>query len=149
MQTVTRQIIACQQLFMQDNAVFSVQWTVIPQNFASRLAPGYLLHRYLAHIRRVTLSLIRPVQRADGVEFRLLWTRLSLLSFTSSDLWGSDRTLTLQISGGMLVQPTECRRGELSFGVEQLPEGTRVIVRLSDYCPLLLGSSPPSNARKW
>lgn len=149
MQTAMRQKIACQQLLMQDNAVFSVQWTVIPQEFAGQLAPRFLLHRYLQHIRRVTLTLVRPVQRADGVEFRLLWTSLSLLSFSSSDLRGADRILTLRIRGGMLVQPTECRRGVLSFGMEQLPEGTRVTVRLSDYCPLLLGSSPPSKARKW
>ncbi len=149
MHTVMRQKIVCQQLLMEDNTVFSVQWTVIPQEFACQLAPYFLLQRYLAHIRRVTLSLIRPVQRADGVEFRLLWSNLSLLSFSTPDLGKADGIMALRICGGMLVQPTECHRGELSFGTEHLPEGTRVTVRLADYCPLLLGSSPPSKARKW
>ncbi len=149
MQTEMRQTIACQQLLMPDNTVFSVQWTGIPQEFAGRLAPCYLLHRYLAHIRRVTLSLVRPAQRPDGVEFRLLWTSLSLLSFSTSALLGTDRSLTLRIKGGILVQPAECPRGELSFGVEPLPGGTRVTVRLSDYSPLLLGGTSPSKARKW
>ncbi|HJV65691.1 MAG TPA: hypothetical protein VJ550_08160 [Geomonas sp.] len=48
-----------------------------------------------------------------------------------------------------MVQQKECERGKLEFIVEETPLGTRVTLKLSDYCPLLLGGSKPSVWRKW
>jgi hypothetical protein len=48
------------------------------------------------------------------------------------------------------VQRDQCDRGELAFRCEPLPnDAVRVILRLSDYCPLLLGSQRPSIVRRW
>jgi hypothetical protein len=37
----------------------------------------------------------------------------------------------------------------MRFIVESVPEGVKVSLQLSDYCPLILGSSSPSNVRCW
>jgi hypothetical protein len=56
---------------------------------------------------------------------------------------------TLRICGGLLVQPRQCDRGELRFGIETTLEGVKVSLQLSDFCPLILGSSSPSPLRRW
>ncbi|HEX8961062.1 MAG TPA: hypothetical protein VF775_05775 [Geobacteraceae bacterium] len=142
--------IASQQVLRADSSVFSVQWMTLPPRHAPAITPDRLLERYLAHVRRFTLSLVRPVRSAEGIEFRLLATRLSLLSFGAPIAEGDGVTssTTLRISGGYLVQPRECDRGELSFITDPGSEGIRITVRLADYCPLLLGSRRPSGWRK-
>ena len=140
--------IACQQVLLEDAAVFSIQWMVVPAVHAHRLTPDALLERYLAHIRRFTLGLIRPARTGTGIEFRLLGSACALLCFTPPISQG-DGALTLAICGGALVQRDQCRRGELAFLAEPTPDGIKVTLRLSDYCPLLLGSSSPSPLRKW
>lgn len=143
--------IACQQVLMEDSSVFSIQWMTLPRDIAGGVTPERLLHRYLACIRRFTLALIRPRVTAGKVEFRLAGTAASLISFTgpvrSCD--GGDESLSLAICGGLLVQPDQCERGELSFIVGSGDEGIRLTLRLSDYCPILLGSTSPSRVRKW
>jgi hypothetical protein len=47
------------------------------------------------------------------------------------------------------VQPRQCDRGKLRFGVEHLPGIVRVSLQLSDFCPLILGSRSPSLVRFW
>ncbi|RII25573.1 MAG: hypothetical protein CXR31_13425 [Geobacter sp.] len=141
-------VIACQQVLLEDAAVFSIQWMVMPAVHASRLTPDALLESYLAHIRRFTLGLIRPARTETGIEFRLLGSTCALLRFTPP-LSQGDGALTLAICGGVLVQRDQCRRGELAFLAEPTPDGIKVILRLSDYCPLLLGSRSPSPLRKW
>jgi len=142
--------IACQQVLREDSSVFSVQWMTLPARHAGAIAPERLLQRYLAHVERFTLSLVRPVRGAEGIDFRLIATRLNLLSLAppiAADDGLTSSTILL-ISGGYLVQPSECGRGELSFIIEPCGEGIKVVVRLADYCPLLLGSRRPSRGRK-
>ena len=141
------QEIACQQVLVEDSSVFSIQWSVFPLSLATELSSQILLSRYLAYIRSCTFSIIRPCVLPTGVEFRLLGTGKSLISFLPAVTEGA--SVVLRICGGLLVQPRQCERGELRFGVEQQAEGVRVSLQLSDYCPLLLGSSSPSTLRRW
>jgi len=141
------QEIACQQVLVEDSSVFSVQWSLFPAQVAAGLTARHLLDRYLAHIRSSTLSVIRPCESATGVEFRLPGSRLSLISFLPPE--AGEGSVTLRICGGLLVQPHQCDRGELRFSVEPAPEGVKVSLQLSDYCPLILGSSAPSPVRRW
>lgn len=141
------QEIACQQVLVEDSSVFSVQWSLFPARIAAGMTAGHLLDRYLAHIRRTTLSTIRPCESAGGIEFRLLGSRLSLISFLPPE--AGDGTVTLRICGGLLVQPHQCDRGELRFAVEAAPKGVKLSLQLSDYCPLILGSPSPSPLRRW
>ena len=140
------QEIACQQVLMEDSSVFSVQWSLFPARITAGLTARHLLERYLAHIRRATFSAIRPSESATGIEFRLLGSRLSLISFLPPEEGAG--TMTLRICGGLLVQPHQCHRGELRFNVEPNPEGVKASLQLSDYCPLILGNSNPSPLRR-
>jgi hypothetical protein len=139
--------IACQQVLVEDSSVFSVQWSTFPSKIAAGLTPRSLLERYLAYLCRTTLSIIRPTESATGVEFRLLGSRWSLISFLPPEM--GRESVTLRICGGLLVQSHQCDRGELRFTVEPVPEGVKVTLQLSDYCPLILGSSVPSPVRRW
>ncbi len=147
---ITRHEIAFQQVLLADGSVFSIQWTIIPESHAAPLSPAFLVERYLAYIRRFTLSVIRPVITAAGIEFRLLHTGLSLLNFAGPlySAKGSSATATLSICGGLLVQSAHCDRGQLSFSTEATAAGVKVTLQLGDYCPLLLGSLRPSRLRK-
>lgn len=139
--------IACQQVLVEDNSVFSIQWTDLPQELATGMTPQRLLEAYLTAIRRMTWGLIQPQMTAEGVAFRLLG-RAPLLCFLSPEPEGN--WLALRICGGLLVQRDQCDRGELAFNCQPLPDGqVRVTLRLSDYCPLLLGSQRPSMVRRW
>lgn len=139
--------IACQQVLSEDASVFSVQWADVPAPLAGVLSAEKLLVRYLDYVRICTRALIRPVTGANGIEFRLLGTGLSLISFLPPIY--EENFTTLRICGGYLVQPRQCDRGELRFGVEHLPEKVRVSLQLSDFCPLLLGGRSPSLVRFW
>lgn len=139
--------IACQQILTGDSSVFSVQWIDLPAAAADALTPGDLLARYLDYINGCTLSVIRPVTLEQGIEFRLLGTNLSLISFQPPS-YGDGHAL-LRIRGGFLVQPRQHNRGELRFGVEPFAEGVRVSLQLSEFCPLLLGNRPPSLLGFW
>ena len=141
------QEIAFQQVLLEDSSVFSVQWSLFPAQMTDGLTARSLLDRYLAYIRRATFSVIRPTELTDGVEFRLLNSRMSLISFQPPD--SVDETVTLRICGGLLVQPHQCHRGELRFAAEPTAEGLKVSLELSEFCPLILGSSSPSTARRW
>jgi hypothetical protein len=142
-----KQEIACQQVLVEDSSVFSVQWSLFPARIADGLTARHLLNRYLAHIRHSTLSTIRPCESASGIELRLLGSSLSLISFLPPE--AEDGSVTLRICGGLLVQPHQCDRGELRFSVKPTPEGVKAALQLSDYCPLILGSSAPSPLRRW
>jgi hypothetical protein len=141
------QEIACQQVLVEDSSVFSVQWCILPEAIASGLTPRHLMERYLSYISRATLTAIRPSESARGVEFRLLGSRLSLINFLPPE--EEDESVTLRICGGLLVQSRQCDRGEMRFSVEPEPEGVKVSLQLSDYCPLILGSPTPSALRRW
>ena len=114
---------------------------------AGALPAEELLFRYLCYIRKCSLTLIRPVILASGIEFRLLWSDISLISFLPPVV--TECGAALRICGGFLVQPHQCDRGELLFGIEQRSEGVRVSLQLSDFCPLILGGRSPSPVRFW
>jgi hypothetical protein len=144
-----RKKIGLQQVLLQDSSVFSIQWIVLPPAYIGQLTPNDLLTRYFHYIRMFTMSLIRPYQAHDTVEFRLLNTGISLISFTSHPPTSSENseTATLSISGGFLVQKDNCSRGELSFISKPVPSGLKIVLQLSNYCPMLLGTKP-SRLRK-
>lgn len=147
MPTRQPQQIACQQVLQEDNSVFSIQWIDLSPELAADLTPTRLLELYLAAIRRMTCGLIRPIETAEGVAFRLLGI-FPLLCFLPPE--PENAGLALRICGGLLVQKAQCDRGELLFQCEQLPDNLiRASLRLSDYCPLLLGSPRPSIIRRW
>jgi hypothetical protein len=140
--------IGCHQVMLQDASVWSVQTLDVPPPHAGRLTPATLFDLYLDHIRRFTLGIIRPMRRHDGLDFTLLGSSCSLISFTPPEETAT--TLCIRICGGLLVQRDQCHRGELTFATESAADGgSRVSLTLSDYCPLLLGSSRPSWGRKW
>jgi hypothetical protein len=141
------QEIVCQQVLVEDSSVFSTQWSIFPGDIASGLTSRSLLNRYLSYIQRTTLSIIRPIMSETGIDFRLLTTRLSLISFLTPSEEGA--AVVMRICGGLLVQKHNCDRGELRFMVEPVPDGIRLTLQLSDYCPLILGSASPSKARYW
>ena len=147
MQTCSHQEISCQQALVDDASVFSVQWSVFPFRVAGKLSAENLMMRYLSYIRNCTLHIIRPLQLESGVEFRLLASRFSLISFMPPSF--EAEKVVLRIRGGVLVQPRQCDRGELRFGVEPDSGGIRVSLQLSEFCPLILGSSSPSRIRFW
>jgi hypothetical protein len=142
--------IGCQQVLLRDSSVFSIQWMVLPQSYSDTLSPSYLLERYLNYIRFFTLSLIRPCRTDTQMEFRLLNSRISLISFTYPTFVETDlsQSASIAICGGVLVQGENCHRGELSFITKPVKNGLKVILQLSDYCPFLLGSDKPSRWRK-
>ena len=141
------QEVACQQVLVEDNSVFSLQWSILPDQLAAGMTPELLAERYLAYIRSCTGTVIRPRRTEGGLEFRLLGSRLSLISFLPPTR--EEGSFVLRICGGLLVQPKQCDRGELRFAVTPAEGGTRVSLQLSEFCPLLLGSPSPSLFRHW
>ncbi len=147
MQSDTTLRIACQQVLVEDNTVFSIQWTDLPPGLSGGLTPALLLDWYLEEMQRMTGQIIRPLSGRNGVSFRLFGV-LPLLSFLPPAAEGYG--VALRICGGLLVQRDQCDRGELLFECIPLPDGgSRISLRLSDYCPLLLGSQRPSAVRRW
>lgn len=139
-----------QQILLPDSSVFSVQWINLPASAALRVAPSFLLEHYFKAVRRATFGMITPVADADGVRFRVTGPGLSLLSFSPPrfETIEGARAVHLYICGGVLVQPGECDCGMFSLLSAPAGDGVRVTVRLSGYCPLLLGSRTPSRLRK-
>lgn len=138
--------IACRQVLQKQGSVWSEQWTVLPAAQAGTLTPAWLLERYLEHIRRFTLGLVRPRSTEAGVEMRCLGQ--ALLSFRPPVLTENPPSLVLAIAGGLLVQAENCERGELVFTSDAVAEGQRVSLQLADFCPLLLGGPRPTLWRK-
>ena len=142
--------ILCQQVLMHDASVFSVQWTVFPEHHAATLTPDFIMGKYQSFLRRITLSLARPVWTANGLDFRLLSTKIGLLAFAAPIYSDADSisSVTLHICGGHFVQRDQCNRGRFSFMTEKFDGGVKVTVQLADYHPRLLGSLTPSGYRK-
>jgi hypothetical protein len=142
--------ISFQQVLLADGSVFSIQWALIPMGHAAPPSSLFLMERYLAFVRRFTFSLIRPATTSAGIEFRLLDTKLSLLSFAGPFFTsqGAATNASLTIRGGVLVQRAHSDRGQLSFATEATAAGVKVTLELSGYCPFLLGSPRPSRLRK-
>lgn len=147
MSTTSNQEISCQQVLVDDASVFSIQWSVFPVHISGDLSPETLMARYLGYIRNCTFSVIRPLQLENGIEFRLLNSHLCLISFLPPSVDAT--SVILRICGGFLVQPRQCHRGELHFTVATQPDGIRVALQLTEFCPLILGSPSPSRLRFW
>lgn len=147
----TIQEVACQQILAEDASVFSIQWLDFPVETASRLTSQFLLEQYLGYVRRFTLGIVRPHRSEGGIEFRLPLKTASLINFSppAFSAAGERGSVTINICGGLLVQPHQCDRGSLTLGHEPHANGIRVTLCLSDYCPLILGSQRPSWLRKW
>lgn len=143
--------IACQQILAGDQSVFSIQWVTIPGTTPIEIDSQGLLTMYLDHIERFTLGMVRPFSNDSGLEFRLGGSSIPLIAFNlpHHEKTSTVTRTTLRICGGFLVQPQECDRGQLDFLIENVVDGTRLTLQLSDYCPLLLGGSRPSAWRKW
>ena len=143
--------IACQQVLAEDGSVFSIQWAVMPERHAATLTPHFLLERYQAYLRHVTLSLVRPMLTGGGLAFRLLSTNVALLTFAAPAFYSENgiHAVTLRICEGHFVQAACCNRGKFSFMAESVDGGIKISVQLSEYYPRLLGSRSPSLSRKW
>lgn len=136
-----------QQILLPDASVYSRQWLLV----RNATTPIDLLDLYLGHIRRCTAMVIRPILTEDRqIQFRLLGTAHSLLSFAPPEVQQDDVSykVTLSLCGGFLVQAGECNRGRFSLANQITKDGLTISIELSDYCPLLLGSSRPSKLRK-
>lgn len=143
--------IAFQQILAEDQSVFSIQTVVIPGNQAAELTSERLLQLYLDYIERFTFGLIRAVKSSAGIEFRVSGIGTAIINFSPPLLErsGNREKTTLRVCGGFLVQPLECDKGQLDFIIEPAESGRRVLLKLADFCPLLLGSRQPSLWRKW
>ena len=142
--------IACQQVLQQDGSVYSVQWLVVPESCADLVTSRLLLARYLKLVRTGTLSLVRPVSDADGIQFRLLGSSLAFLRFAPAEhLCGEEgEAVHLRTIGGLLVRKGETGPGRFSFLTGPDEGGLRITVQLR-YCrPLLLGGGRPSPLRR-
>lgn len=143
--------VACQQILEEDHSVFSIQWITLPPGKDHGLTPERLLQLYLDYIRSFTLGIIRTFENDNGIELRPAGSSAAIIRFSPplpGNTAAGEKT-TLRISGGLLVQPKECDRGQLEFFVESVESGCRVALKLSGFCPLLLGSRQPSLWRKW
>ena len=142
--------IACQQVLLPDASVYSVQWVDLPAPFNSRIKASLLLQHYFKVITKCTFGLIAPTVTAEGVQFRVQSTGCALLSFSPPRFEADEagEAVHLHICGGFLVQAGECDRGMFSLLGTAHDGGLRIMVQLSDYCPLLLGSRSPSGMHK-
>lgn len=140
--------IASKDFIKGDSSVVSRQWVKLPAGGALP-TPEQMLEKYLAFLRRYTLSLVRPVEVASGIEFRLAGLHRPLLLFAPPErsLNGESRSTVLRIQGGLLVQKCECGRGMLTFIVSPGADEVELAVQVADYCPLLLGSAKSSRLR--
>ena len=137
------------QVLKADGTVHSHQWVVLPATCAPDLSVEDIAARYLAFLRLCTLGLVNPERNADGIALRFLGLPLICLCLP---VVTRDETAThadLFINGGLLVQRDSCSRGQLRFSIISTPEQIRIEIRLSDYCPLFLGSHSPTRFRKW
>ncbi len=137
------------QVLKKDGSVHSHQWMVLPATGAPDLAVEDIVVRYLAFLRTCTLGLVNPEWNADGIALRFLRLPLICLCLPVVTRNETATHADLFINGGLLVQRDSCSRGQLRFSIISTPEQLRIEIRLSDYCPLFLGSRTPSRFRKW
>lgn len=138
------------QVLKEDGSVHSHQWTDLPLSCAKDLSVEQVVKRYLTYLRDCTFSLVRPQYRDEGLA--LCFLGMPLIGFCLPMIKSANSTTSadLFINGGLLVQRDSCNRGQLRFTVSGPFENRiRIEVRLSDYCPLLLGNRTPTRFRKW
>ena len=133
----------------KDGSVHSHQWIVLPATCTPDFLVEDIAVRYLAFIRSCTLGFVNPECNADGIALRFLGLPLIRLCLPVVTRNETAAHADLFINGGLLVQRDSCSRGQLRFSTISTPEQLRIEIRLSDYCPLFLGSQTPSRFRKW
>jgi hypothetical protein len=146
---IRERTIESHQVLKTDGTVHSHQWFVLPTASAPELAVEDVAARYLAFLRSCTLGLVNPERNADGIALRLLGLPLIRLCLPVITRNGTATHADLFINGGLLVQSDACSQGQLRFSIISTPEQMRIEIRLSDYCPLFLGSRTPTRFRKW
>jgi hypothetical protein len=137
------------QVLKTDGTVHSHQWIVLPATCAADLCVEDIVARYLAFLRFCTLGLVNPERNADGIALRFLGAPLICLCLPVVTRNEAATHADLFINGGLLVQRDSCSRGQLRFSIIRTQEQMRIEIRLSDYCPLFLGSHTPTGFRKW
>ncbi|MDD5107140.1 MAG: hypothetical protein PHC49_16175 [Desulfuromonadaceae bacterium] len=137
------------QVLRNDGSVHSHQWIALTADCASVLTVEKIVERYLAYLRTFTVGLVRPQRTADCIALKLSGVPLICLNFPVITRNGAITNADLFINGGFLVQRDFCNRGHLRFAVIRTPEQVRIEIRLSDYYPLLLGTSTPTRFRRW
>ena len=146
----TREItIEFHQVLKTDGTVHSHQWIVLPATCAPDLSVEDIVARYFTFLRFCTLGLVNPESNADGIALRFLGLPLICLCLPVVTRNETATHADLFINGGFLVQRDSCSRGQLRFSIISTPEQMWIEIRLSDYCPLLLGSHAPSRFRRW
>lgn len=137
------------QVLKKDGTVHSHQWIVLPATCAPDLSVEEIMERYLTFLRFCTLNLVNPECNTNGIALRFLGLPLICLCLPVVTRNEIATHADLFINGGLLVQRDSCSRGQLRFSIISTPEQLRIEIRLSDYCPLLLGSHVPTRFRKW
>ena len=137
------------QVLKTDGTVHSHQWIILPAKCAPGLSIEDIVTRYLTFIRFSTLGFVSPERNADGIVLRFLGLPLIRLCLPVVARNETATHTDLFINGGLLVQRDSCSRGQLRFSIISTAEQIRIEIRLSDYCPLLLGSHTPTRFRKW
>ena len=131
------------QVLKTDGTVHSHQRVFLPAACSPDLVVEDIVVRYLAFLRSCSRRLVNPELNADGIALRLLGLPLICLSLPVVTRSETATHADLFINGGLLVQRDSCSRGQLRFSIFTTPEQIRIEIRLSDYCPLLLGPTPP------
>jgi hypothetical protein len=137
------------QVLKTDGTVHSHQWIVLPATCVPGLSVEDIVSRYLTFLRFCTLGLVNPERNADGITLRFLGLPLIRLYLPVVTRNETATHADLFINGGLLVQRDSCTKGQLRFTIISAPEQMRIEIRLSDYCPLFLGSHTPTRFRKW
>jgi hypothetical protein len=137
------------QVLKVDGTIHSHQWIVLPVSCAQDLTVEEIVSRYLVFLRRCTLGLVSPKHTADSVALRFIGLPLICLCLPVVTRDETATNADLFINGGLLVQSDSCNRGQLRFTIANDSEQVRIEIRLSDYCPLLLGTRTPTRFRKW
>jgi hypothetical protein len=137
------------QVLKTDGTVHSHQWIILPASCAHDLSAEDIVDRYLTFLRKCTLGFVRPERSTDGISLRFLGLPLIRFSLPAFSINESISHADLFLNGGLLVQRESCSRGQLRFSIIKNTEQIRIEIRLSDYCPLLLGSKNPTCLQKW
>jgi hypothetical protein len=147
--SIRERTIEFHQVIKTDGTIHSHQCIVLPAKCAPDLSVEDIVARYLTFLRSCTLGLVNPDRNADGIALRFLGLPLICLCLPVVTRNETATHADLFINGGLLVQRDSCSRGQLRFTIVSAPEQIRIEIRLSDYCPLLLGSLAPTRFRKW
>jgi len=127
-----------------DGTVFSLQWICLPRSCRQDYDAQELFERYLRYLSWYTLGLVRPVQTAEGLVFRLRLPGTELLRFRPPlrEHTGSASVLLLYCCAGLLSRAGEGAEATLRFEVDSRGSHPGLMMELAGYRPRLLGRPP-------